>query len=48
MVGTACNYLELSPEMYIKSVTHYMGTKDSAVKVMKADQQVRSDLTKEL
>lgn len=48
MVGTACNYLELSPEMYIKSVTHYMGTKESAVKVMKADQQVRSDLAKEM
>jgi hypothetical protein len=48
MVGTACNYLELSPETYIKSVKTYMEVKESAMKVMKADNLVRSDLAKEI
>ena len=48
MVGSACAYLELSPETYIKSVKAYMEVKESAIKVMKADNQVRADLAKEI
>lgn len=47
MVGSACTYLELSPETYIKSVKAYMEVKESALKVMKADNLVRSNLASE-
>jgi len=41
MVSSACNYLELSPDMYMKTINTYMKEQDYAVKVANSDKNTR-------
>lgn len=48
MLSSACDYLELSPNMYLETMNTYMQEKDYAMKVATSDKKTKADLYKEI